>query len=111
MLTLLSIVSFIALVSADCDDFKLDCMMTDHEGSLWVTSVMETCMIDSPLPYSGVFDCYHFPSSNSHNGTFIADGCDLRFDCVMPPVQKNAQMSQFPLVITVTGIAVLLAMY
>jgi len=83
MLALIAIL--IPLVYSNiCEQSKVNCFFTEYNDELWVTSVMESCYVknikNTNNSEMNSFPCYYI-SNNSTNGTFVADKCNLAYDC------------------------------
>lgn len=81
---MLFILFLIGLVNTRCVDYKLDCLVTQHNETLWVTSVEESCKIENPgellEKIGSAIPCYKF-IDDKYKGDFITPNCNLRVGC------------------------------
>ena len=85
------LLALITYTTATCDKFKMDCMMTEHNGSTWVVSALESCQVE-PMKIRDMFPCYRF-NNPSFDGDFISPKCNLRTTCKR--IENNPPMYPF----------------
>ena len=81
MLTILILLTtFNIVMSTEC--VSIDCFVTNHNQTLWITSVVESCPLNKyPIDLLESFTCYSFNDSTL-TGDRITDNCNLHYDCV-----------------------------
>jgi hypothetical protein len=94
MLTILTfLTTFNIAVSSECN--PIDCFITNHNQTLWVTSVLESCPLNKyPIDLLESFTCYSF-NMNATNltGRRIANNCNLHYDCIVHENKKKPDVS------------------
>lgn len=114
VLTLLSLTS-VTLSQANCNDYMLECLMTHYNGSLWLMSMEESCLLEPntelDTTYSS-FPCYRI-DNNDFIGLEIVPGCNLKWNCQkVENLSQTNRPSEFPLVILIgTAFAIMTALF